>query len=172
MIFCEFAWVRPLPEDLVAREKSLQEWERINRQEREAIATIKTISIEELRKWVATTDEQNQRFAELQSKIHQHEIDLAGPAISYILVAALAVLAVIGLVVFWLRDANSAAATTLENVAALAPDAMVRSVLIASLAAHKPITLVVDDKNDKGGAAALPGPPGEPVPRAGASGSG
>jgi cold shock protein len=146
MIFCEFTWVRPLRAQLNAREKSLQEWERINRQEREAIATIKTISTEELKKWVATLDEQNKRFAELQSKLHQQEIELTGPATSYILIASVVILAVIGLVVFWLRDANAAAATTLENVAALAPEDMMRSIFVATLASREPINVLVNDK--------------------------
>lgn len=146
MIFCEFTWVRPLRAQLDAREKSLQEWERINRQEREAIATIKTISTDELKKWVATVDEQNKRFAELQSKLHQQEVELAGSATSYIVIAAIAIAAVIGLVVFWLRDANASAATTLENVASLAPDELMRTILFASLANREPISLVVDPK--------------------------
>jgi hypothetical protein len=145
MIFCEFTWVRPLRAQLDSREKSLQEWERINRQEREAIATIKTISTEELRKWVATMDDQNKRFSELQSKIHQQEIELTGPATSFIIIAAIVILAVIALVVFWLRDANAAAATTLENVAALAPEDMMRSLVLASLAQREPITVVLND---------------------------
>lgn len=150
MIFCEFTWVRPLRAQLDAVEKSRQEWERINRQEREAIATIKTISTDELKKWVATVDEQNKRFAELQSKLHQQEVELAGPATSFIVIAAIAIATVIGLIVFWLRDANATAATTLENVASLAPDELMRTVLVASLANREPISVVVDPK---------PGPP-------------
>uniref|UniRef100_A0A7C4QP03 Cold shock domain-containing protein n=1 Tax=Schlesneria paludicola TaxID=360056 RepID=A0A7C4QP03_9PLAN len=160
MIFCEFTWVRPLRAQLDAREKSLQEWERINRQEREAIATIKTISTEELKKWVATMDEQNKRFAELQSKLHQQEIELTGPATSYILIASVVILAVIGLVVFWLRDANASAATTLENVASLAPDEMMRALLVASIANREPINVLVSEKP---AAPALPAPPNRPA---------
>jgi cold shock CspA family protein len=160
MIFCELTWVRPLRAQLDAREKSLQEWERINRQEREAIAAIKTISTEELKKWVDTMDEQNKRFAELQSRLHQQEIELAGPATSFILIASLVVVAVIGLVAFWLRDANASAATTLENVASLAPDEMMRALLVASIANREPINVVVSEKP---AALALPA---APTPRA------
>jgi cold shock CspA family protein len=146
MIFCEFNWVRPLRAHLDARERSLQDWERINRQERETIATIKTLSTEEVRKWVATLDEQNQRFSDLQNKLHHQEIELTGPATSYIIIAAVVTVAVIGLVVFWLRDANAAAATTLENVVVLAPEDMMRSLLVAGLARRDPISVIVEEK--------------------------
>ncbi len=131
LIFCWFTWVRPLQANLDAREASLQEWERINRMEREAVQTIKTISIEELRKWVATVDEQNSRFAELQRIAHEREMQLAGPAHTYILIAAAVVLGVVGLVVFWLRDGNASAATTLDNIAGLAPEQIIRSAVMA-----------------------------------------
>ncbi len=76
-----------------------------------------------------------------------------GPATSYILIASIIILAVIGLVVFWLRDANAAAATTLENAAALAPEQMMRSIVVASLK-REPISVVINDKP----AGILPGP--------------
>lgn len=133
LIFCWFTWVRPLQANLDAREKSLQEWERINRMEREAVGTIKTISIEELRRWVATVDEQNSRFAELQRLAHEQEMQLAGPAHTYILIAAAVVLGVVGMVVFWLRDGNASAATTLDNIAGLAPEQIIRSAVMARL---------------------------------------
>lgn len=158
MIFCEVTWVRPLRATLDAREKSLHEWAQINSQERQTIASIKTTSAEELKKWVAIVNEQNTRFAQIQSKLHQQQIELTGPATSYIIIAAVVIIAVIALVVFWLRDANAGAATTLENVAALAPDTMMRSVLIASLANREPITLLVNEKEKP---AALPGPKSE-----------
>lgn len=145
-IWCEFTWVRPLREQLANKEKSIHEWERINRQERDAIAAIKTISVAELQKWVATVDEQNRLFAGLQNKFHQQEVDLAGPATSYLVVGGFITLASIGFVVFWLRDADAKDATTLENVAALAPDDMMRSILVAGLTSREPINLIVESK--------------------------
>ncbi len=134
LIFCWFTWVRPLQANLDAREESLREWERINRMEREAVATIKTIWIEELRNWVATVDEQNSRFAELQRIAHEREMQLAGPAHTYILIAAAVVLGIVGSVVFWLRDGNASAATTLDNIAGLAPEQIIRAAVMARLA--------------------------------------
>jgi cold shock CspA family protein len=92
----------------------------------EAIATIKTVSTEELRKWVATVDEQNQRFATLERLAHEQEVQLLGPSIDLVVIAAVVVLGVVGLLIFWLRDANAAAATTLDNIAALAPEQALR----------------------------------------------
>ncbi len=103
------------------REKSLREWERINRQEREAIATIKTISTEELRKWVSTLDEQNTRFAELQSLLHKQEIQLVSPATTHLWISLLALIGVVGFAMWMIRDANADAARTLHNAVALLP---------------------------------------------------
>jgi hypothetical protein len=133
LVFCWFTWVRPLQANLDAREKSLQEWERINRLEREAVGTIKTISVEELRRWVATVDEQNTRFAELQRIAHEQEMQLAGPAHTYIVITATFVLGVVALVVFWLRDGNTSAATTLDAIAGLAPEQIIRTAVMARL---------------------------------------
>jgi len=141
LIFCWFVWVRPLQSHLDARERALQEWERLNRQEREAVGTIKNVAVEEIRKWVGIVDEQNRRFTELQRSLHRQEVELAGPATSFILIAALTLLGVVALVAFWMRDSNSAAAVTLENVAALAPEEMVRSILVTALSQKEPITI-------------------------------
>jgi hypothetical protein len=51
--------------------------------------------------------------------VHQQELDLVGPATSYLLIAACVVFGVVILLVYWLRDGNQAAVTTLENLAAL-----------------------------------------------------
>ena len=51
------------------------------------------------------------------------------------------ILGFVGLVVVWLRDANADAATTIENVASLAPEDMVRSILVTCLAKREPITV-------------------------------
>jgi hypothetical protein len=133
LVFCWFTWVWPLQANLNAREKSLQDWQRINQMEREAIGTLKTISIGELTKWVAIVDQQNTRFAELMRITHEQEMQLAGPAHTYIFIAAAVVLGVVGLVVFWLRDANASAATTLDNIAALAPEQMIRSAVMTRI---------------------------------------
>ena len=104
-----------------AREESLEEWSRINREERQAISDIKTISTEELRKWVATLDEQNVRYAQLQRAVHRQELALSGPAYGYVLIALLAVLGT-GAVFVWItRDSNADAARTLENAASVLP---------------------------------------------------
>lgn len=145
LLFCWFSLVGPLSKQLVAREKAAMEWERINRQERDTVATLKTISTDELKKWVATIDEQNVRFATLQSLLHKQELELSGPATAYIVIASAFLTAITILIVVLFRDANSSAATTIENVASLAPEAMVRSLLTAHLAKQEPITLEVSN---------------------------
>ena len=120
-ILCWWFMVRPLEARLDAREKSLQEWERINRMERESIANIKTINIEELRKWVSTLDEQNTRYAELQTILHKQEIELTGPATTHLFIALIAVLGTVGFAAWMVRDSNADAARTLNNAVAVLP---------------------------------------------------
>jgi hypothetical protein len=120
-ILCWWFMVRPLESRLDAREKSLQEWERINRMERESIANIKTISVEELRKWVSTLDEQNTRYAELQAILHKQEIELTSPATAHLFIALLAGLATVGFASWMVRDSNADAARTLNNAVAVLP---------------------------------------------------
>src|SRR4051812_1168432 len=97
-IFCWFSMVVPQQRTLEARERSLQQWEQLNRVERETIAAQKAISVEELRKWVATADEQGARFAELQRILHRQEVELSGPAPTYVVIAGVVVLGVVGLI--------------------------------------------------------------------------
>ena len=145
LIFCYYTWVRDLQVHLVAKEKALNEWAEINRQERATVATLKGMSADELRRWVASVDEQNTSMMSMQRRLHQLELSLTGPGTTYIIIAVCALLGVVGLVVFWLRDANREAATTLENVAALAPEDMVRAVLVKSLAARtEPLAITVE----------------------------
>lgn len=119
--FCWWFLVRPLEARLDAREKAIQEWERINRMEREAIGHIKTINIEELRKWVATLDEQNTRYAELQTLLHRQEIALTGPATTHLLIALITVMGTVGFVAWMMKDSNADAARTLSNAVAVLP---------------------------------------------------
>lgn len=118
---CWSTMVRPLTVHLDQREKSLREWERINRQEREAIANIKTMSTEELRKWVATLDEQNTRYAELQSLLHKQELSLVGPATEHLWVSLLGLVSVVGFAMWMMRDSNADAARTLHSAVAVLP---------------------------------------------------
>jgi cold shock CspA family protein len=120
-ILCWWFMVRPLETRLDAREKTLQEWERINRMERESIANIKTINIEELRKWVSTLDEQNTRYAELQTILHKQEIELTSPATTHLFIALIAVLGTVGFAAWMVRDSNADAARTLNNAVAVLP---------------------------------------------------
>jgi hypothetical protein len=119
LVYCWFTWARPMQVSLDACEQSLQEWAKINMLERQNASAIKGLSVDELRRWVATLDEQNQRFMALESRVHQQELDLIGPATSYLFIAACVVFGVVILLVYWLRDGNQAAVTTLENLAAL-----------------------------------------------------
>ena len=120
-VFAWFSMVWPLTEQLKAREKSLEEWSRINREERQAISDIKGMSTEELRKWVATLDEQNVRYAQLQRAVHRQELALSGPAYGYVLIALVAVLGTAAVFVWITRDSNADAARTLENAASVLP---------------------------------------------------
>lgn len=118
---CWSTMVRPLVVHLDQREKALHEWERINRQEREAIADIKTIGTEELRKWVSTLDEQNTRYAQLQSLLHKQELSLVGPATTHLWISLIAVLGVVGFAMWMMRDSNADAARTLHSAVAVLP---------------------------------------------------
>lgn len=120
-VFCWWFLAMPLRSSLAAREESLQEWERINRLERAAVADMKTISTEELRKWVATIDDQNTRYAEMTRRLHQQEIALTGPGTSYLVLAVIALLGTAGFVAWMARDANADAAVTLNNAVAVLP---------------------------------------------------
>ncbi|HEU5116961.1 MAG TPA: hypothetical protein VFT74_09830, partial [Isosphaeraceae bacterium] len=113
--------VRPLEANLNARETALQEWERINRMEREAVSDIKTINIGELRKWVSTLDEQNTRYAELQMLLHRQELAMTGPATTHLVIALLVVVGAVGFVTWMIRDGNADAARTLYSAVAVLP---------------------------------------------------
>lgn len=127
-IYFQIYVIPPLQSTIAAREKSMQEWERINRQERDTIATLKTISVGELKKWVASVDEQNKQFADIQRLLHKQEMALPASATNYILIVSMVMLLVIALFVYLQRDANLAAAITLENAVSLAPVDMMRSI--------------------------------------------
>jgi hypothetical protein len=120
-LFCWWFLAMPLRTSLAAREEALQEWERINRLERAAVADMKTISGEELRKWVATIDDQNTRYAEMTRRLHQQEIALSGPGTTYLVLAVISLLGTAGFIAWMVRDGNANAAVTLNNAVAVLP---------------------------------------------------
>lgn len=130
-LMCWLTLVMPMQKHLNAREDALKKWEDINRQERESISTLKTINEDRLRQWMATLDEQNIRYSQLQRDLHAKEMQFAGPAYGYMLIALLAVLGVAGFIFWMVRDGNADAARTLENAASILPS------LRASITEHR-----------------------------------
>lgn len=147
LIFCYFTWVRDLQVHLSAKEKALTEWAELNRQERSTVESMKNMSVDELKQWVAAANEQSTYFMDMQRRLNQLEVALTGPGTTYIVLGVMALLGVVVPLIFWVRSADHAAATALEQVVGLAPEAMVRAVLVQSLALRKePLTIAVDDQ--------------------------
>jgi CspA family cold shock protein len=120
-LICWYSMVRPMGVHLAQREKALLEWDQINRQERQAIANIKTISTEEIRKWVSTLDEQNSRFNEIQSRLHKQEVSLISPGTVHLWISLIFVLGMAGFAIWMIRDSNADAARTLQSAVAVLP---------------------------------------------------
>jgi hypothetical protein len=89
--------------------------------ERETISTLGTISTEEVRKWAALIEEQNTRYAQMQSDLHRQEIAMTDPGTTYIVIALIAVLAAIGFIAWMIRDSNAEAARTLSDAVSVLP---------------------------------------------------
>ena len=118
---CWYMLVMPMTGWIDSREQAVQEWERINRQEREAIQNIKTMNIEQLKSWVATVGEQNTRFAELQSLLHKQERQIyQTPSLVYVIAFILSALA-FGFVYWMIRDTNLKSEITLQNAISVLP---------------------------------------------------
>jgi hypothetical protein len=140
--FSWFVLLSPLKESIAARERAAEQWDAINRTERQTIQEVKGVSAEEMRKWVATVSEQNAEFAGIQRRLTQQEVELSGPGSSYVAIAALVVLLVGAAVAFINRDADRQAATTLDNIASLPPHQMVRVAQVSTRGAQtEPLNL-------------------------------
>lgn len=120
-IACFLILVAPLQSQLESREKSLREWERLNRVEREAIADIKALSVEEIKQWVIRVDEHAKQYAELQLLIHRRDQQLTNQPFWYVLIAVVLVLIVFGGLFFNSRDLNADAARTMETAVRILP---------------------------------------------------
>ena len=114
-------FVYPMSGWIDKREDALAQWEQINRQEREAIANIKTMSVEELKNWVGTVQEQNVRFAELQKLLHDRERSINSPPVGIFLIAFFTVLIAGALMAYAVRDENYKDSITLRNAIAVLP---------------------------------------------------
>lgn len=104
----------PLSNQSKERELSHQERAAINRSERAVIKKMNTLSEETMTRWVATLDEQNVRYAELQS-------ELGKPGNTPIWVVLLAFVVAVGFVAWMMRDSNSQALQTMDNAVLLLP---------------------------------------------------
>lgn len=121
---CWATRVRGLEASLNAREKTLQQWDDLIRQEREAVADIRNLSVEEMRNWVAEMDEQHQDFAELQRLYHKRELAAANPGSTYVVIELVAVVSVVFVIAWLIRDGNANAARTFHNAVAVLPSLM------------------------------------------------
>jgi hypothetical protein len=147
LIFCYFTWIRDLQVHLVAKEKALNDWAELNRQERARIMAMQNISVDVLKRWVAAVDAENTAFIETQRRLHQLELAVTGPGTTYIVIAVCGLVVTTVLVFFSFHAADRDAATTLENVASLAPEAMLQAVLVKTLAARKePLTISLENR--------------------------
>jgi len=113
---CYFGRVRKLEAHLDARERALRDWERLTRIEREQVADVKSMSIQETMKYLAKLDEASTRFARLEQEIFDLEREMLSPGTTFIVIAAIAVLGSLALMVLLMRDANQKAAHTIENL--------------------------------------------------------
>ncbi len=157
LIFCYFTWVRDLQVHLAAKEKALNDWAEINRQERATIVSMQNMSVDEMKRRVAAVDEENTFFIDTQRRLHQVELAMTGPGTTYIVIAVRGLLVTTVLVFFSFHAADRDAATTLENVASLAPEAMLQAVLVKTLAARKePLTIAVENRTVPKGPNQLP----------------
>ena len=145
ILICWFVWIRHYEVQLREKEESLQRWQEQVRRDIDQVTVAKNISLDQVKTWVATNNELREHYTELQRQLHQREIKLASAGNNTVLIGVGAVVAVALLVVFLLRDAHRSAAITLENVASLAPEDMLRAVLVQTLAARKePLTIAVE----------------------------
>ncbi len=115
------AVVRPSQELHDQRAERLREWERLIQLERETVATIKTINVEQLKEWIATSKEHGARFAELQRILHARELRMIGGEWTYIALAVVAFLGAAGFGAFVTRGANANSASSWENAISMMP---------------------------------------------------
>jgi len=141
-----FVLLSPMKASVEARERAVQQWEALVAKERQAVGEIKHLSVEELRKWTAAVTEQNTRFADVQRQLHRQEIELTGPGTAFVAIAGFAVLAGLGFAAGMAVDGNREAATTLDNIAALAPAQMVT---VSQVAAAERRKGAVADRQDR-----------------------
>ena len=121
LLACWVAVVIPAHRDLRALEQTLAESYRSRAAGPKAVADLQRLSAEQVTRWTAAVDDQHRRFAELQERGHEQELELLAPSPGG-LWAALAVFGVAAVVVGWLRGADADAARTLDRIVALAPD--------------------------------------------------
>ena len=113
--------VRPMQESLNQRAESLREWERLIQIERETVATIKNINVEQLKEWISTSEESSARFAELQRRLHERELRMTGGGWTYLALTVVALLGAAGFGAFVARDANANSARSWESAISYLP---------------------------------------------------
>ncbi|MDP6439209.1 MAG: hypothetical protein QGH74_06225 [Candidatus Brocadiia bacterium] len=128
-LFCYGTSVRHLRSELRYARKSMHQWEELQRQEREKISMLQELSVAQIEKYVAALDESSRRFLELQNLLNQKELQLAEAPSAYIIVPSAFIAVLLLVTALILRDSNQQAVTTLENVVAMAPDALIRTCL-------------------------------------------
>ena len=140
---CWFVVLGDLKDNLSSREKSLQEWERVNRLEREAIADIKTMGVEELKQWVLSVDQHAKQFAELQQQIHRRDQQLTNQPVWLLSVGGICTIVIVALLYLLIVERNADASRTMENAVSILP------VLLEDLDSGQPDKIAVDSPRTK-----------------------
>lgn len=134
LLFSWLVMVKPIQDTLSERERNLEKWAELTREEMDRIQTEREISTAELRSWVAANQEISTRFARIQQELHEQEVALLDPAKGYLIVVGGTVVCLSLVLAFLYRNNNEKANHTLESIVALAPPEMIRASTASYLA--------------------------------------
>lgn len=131
-LFIYVTHVRSLHRVLDKREEQLNNLHELVEKEQRRVAEMGQISQSELKEWIAGNMEINTKFSQIQRRLHQAELEMRTPGLIYLSLGLVIAAFTVGLWYALMHSANAEAASTLDNVAILAPEDMVKTCLVAS----------------------------------------
>ncbi len=126
---CACLFVVPFQKNLKEREDQLESWSRLNQQMQQLTQDNRSMSQEELKKYVAINQAAATQFVEVEKTLHDRELRLTTVPTGFIMIPLVVLVVALGGIVLILKTLNARALATVEHVLHLAPREMVHEIV-------------------------------------------
>jgi hypothetical protein len=131
-VLCYISFLSPYQKQVKAREEAVQQWDDINRRNVQRIGELQDIGIIQIQKWIAETQSQSNRFAEMQRLLNKQQQAMTRIPLTPLVIAVVIVVCIVVGIIVLSNIEKSKDTTTLQNALVLLPPLIRESITSSS----------------------------------------